>query len=171
MRSLRHFVADGFLSVLLLTALHARAAAGPTHDLLYQVYTSTSTPFHYKKAVAKLLKLPQLPSFPAGVLNSGLTKNTALPSASVRATMSQMLSTCKTARPGCRSILFRNAPPGAVIKISGPNNSLLRQLNTDPSGSAAWDETDANGNAVPAGAYTALVQSAIDSKSFMLVVP
>ena len=159
----------GFALILLLPLWignPAKAQSSPAQ--LYQLYTSSTTPSHYKQVLAKLLNIPKSPvSTPSVSSNSvqGLT-----PQAAPSTTVDSIQTACNPLRPNCQPLAFRNLPANARLRIFTLGGALVKDISTDGSGQAAWDGTNQNGSPAASGVYFVFAQGAGTSKTIRIAV-
>lgn len=74
-----------------------------------------------------------------------------------------------SSNPG-QTVTFRNLPSGATVKIFTYSGELLRELQANASGIAAWDGKNEGGKPVASGIYLALIKTSSDKKIFKIMV-
>lgn len=156
----------GFALILLLLPLwiSSQAQAQSSQSQLYQLYTSSSTPSHYKQALAKLLNIPYAPTISSSSVQ-GLTPQAA-PSTSVDA----IQTACNPLRLNCQPLLFRNLPASARLRIYSFAGALVKDLSADVTGQASWDGTNQSGAQAASGAYFVFAQGAGARKTIRIAV-
>jgi hypothetical protein len=142
------------------------ARADAYHDQFYSVYNSTAAPQHYKRAAAKILKLPA-PVQNIKPLSRPSVRTITL--STPRGATAMQLS-CGTLSPLCRPMTLRGVPAGATVNIYARSGALFKTLVVDATGTASWDGTNQSGVAAPGGIYTVAVQVAGGSATFGVTV-
>jgi hypothetical protein len=140
------------------------ARAQSSQSQLYQLYLSTSTPLHYKQAIAKLLNLPP-PQAPGGASPQDITPQDA-PSSSV----AEVQIACNPLRPGCELLMFRNLPAEARLRIYTIAGALVKDMNADSNGDASWDGTNKSGAPCASGVYFVYAQGGGTRKTFKVAI-
>ena len=64
---------------------------------------------------------------------------------------------CNSAAAACPPLFFGGAKAGSDVVVYSASGTAIKSIVANPSGVAAWDETDQSGLAAPSGSYFAFV--------------
>ncbi|MFI5361770.1 MAG: T9SS type A sorting domain-containing protein [Elusimicrobiota bacterium] len=186
----------GFLALLLLARTSSAqqaiqsspssnsSATASAHDRLVQLYTSTSTPAHYARAIQNLLQNQTQPSTAQNSAapefgTDGLTPQAAADLSGVRVYPNPYKPNGGDPNHGVAftpgnptsGIVFDTLTPSAEIKIYTVSGQLVRTLGPpNASGALQWDAKNDEGRDAASGLYMAVITSPGVSKAVKKVV-
>lgn len=166
----RRFPATFAFLLFLLIWTGSQARAQSSQSQLYQLYTSSTTPTHYKQILAKLLNIQNFRSYTPSISSSsvqGLAPRTA-PSTST--TVDSIQTACNPLRRSCQPLLFRNLPANTRLRIYTLAGGLVKDIFADGTGQAVWDGTNQSGAPAASGVYFVFAQGAGSSKTIRIAV-
>ena len=151
-------------AVAMIAAFSCPASAQKTRSALSTVYSSSSAPRHYRRAVAKALRL-RAPMFGAWAVPA----KTQMVGWSTSRGSQPLPLTCFGTLGDCRRFVLRGLPIGASGSVYAKSGALVKTLTADSHGYLAWDGTIGAANAA-SGTYTVAVQGAGGSTTFTIVL-